>query len=157
MLRRSLRGSKTRKTSTPFLAACLMKSSTTSSAKFRFETRFWPRIRAWIGVFGVAYGDGGDRNGRWHLDERVERVDAAQVLRRDGDSDHGQIRPGCDDTWQMRRAAGRGDHHLDSPFARARRPLHDPTRIAVRGAHLDLMRQSEIVEHFDARLHQRQI
>jgi hypothetical protein len=31
----------------------LMKSSTASSAKFRLATRFWPRIKAWIGVLGV--------------------------------------------------------------------------------------------------------
>jgi len=32
----------------------LTNSSTTSSAKLRLETRFWPRISAWIGVLGVA-------------------------------------------------------------------------------------------------------
>src|SRR5438105_9225716 len=37
----------------------------------------------------------------------------------------------------------------------ARRPLHDAFRISVRGADLELVRQTEIFEHFDARLHQR--
>src|SRR5205823_819260 len=50
-----------------------------------------------------------------------------------------------------------GDHHLQSARARTRRPLHDATRVAMRRAHLHLVRQTQVLEHFDAGLHERQV
>src|ERR1019366_3919960 len=71
--------------------------------------------------------------------------------------DHGQIGPGRDHARQMSRSSGGGDHHLEPALAGGRRPLHHASRITMRRAHLDLVLDPQLVEHFDARLHQRQI
>src|SRR5579859_697889 len=42
---------------------------------------------------GLADGDGGDRDPGRHLDDRVEGIDTAEMLRRNRHADHGQVGP----------------------------------------------------------------
>jgi hypothetical protein len=57
----------------------------------------------------------------------------------------------------MSGASSGGDHDFETAIASAARPLHHAARIAVGGAHLELVRHAQILEHFDAGLHQGQI
>src|SRR4029077_521282 len=70
---------------------------------------------------------------------------------------HRQVGPGRDDAGKMRGAARGGDHHLQPAGARGGRPPHDAAAIPVRRADLQLVRQAEVIENFDAGLHQRKI
>src|SRR6266852_8647894 len=74
-----------------------------------------------------------------------------------GHSDHRQIGPRGDHAGKMRGAACGCDHDFEPTFACGSRPLHHAFCVAMCGANLELVRQFELVEHYDARLHQRQI
>src|SRR5260370_42335349 len=65
--------------------------------------------------------------------------------------------PRGEDGGKMRGGAWGCDHDFEPTFARRSRPLHHAFWVAMRGANLELARQFELLEHFDARLHQRQI
>jgi hypothetical protein len=73
------------------------------------------------------------------------------------DADDREIRPRRDDTGKTSVAARRLDHDLQPALSRRGGPFHDAFRIAMGRADLDLVRQFQLVENFDARLHQRQI
>src|SRR6266478_1619778 len=106
---------------------------------------------------GLADGHRRDRDAGGHLDDRVERVDAAKVLRRHWHANHRQVGPRSHHARKMRGATGRRDDDLQPALTRARRPLHDTAWVAVRGADLDLVLDPQLVQDFDARLHERQI
>ena len=65
----------------------------------------------------------------------------------------GSVRLRGDHARQMRRAAGRGDDHLEAARLGRRRVLEHPVRRAMRRDDLRLVRHAELGEQIDRRLH----
>src|SRR6202049_1347003 len=79
------------------------------------------------------------------------------MLRRHRHADHRQVGPGGAAAGEVSSTAGGGDDDLDTALASGSGPFHDAPRIAVRGTDLDLVLDPELLENFDARLHQGEI
>ena len=80
------------------------------------------RRRAGAALLRVADGDRRDRDAAGHLDDGQQRVEAAQVLGRDGHADDRQLRLGGEHARQVRRSAGARDDDPDAARrARSRR------------------------------------
>ena len=107
--------------------------------------------REQAGVRGVADGDGRDRDAARHLDDREQRVQAAEVLRRDRHADDRQERLGGEHPGQVRGTAGAGD---DDPDARGRGLLGVAEQVVgrpMRGHDPQLGGDAELGEDRDGR------
>lgn len=96
---------------------------------------------------GLADGQGGDRNARGHLHDRQQRIDARQHRRLHRHAQHRQVGLGRTHAWQVSRAAGTGDDHLDATRLSLFGVLEQQVRGAVGRDHFYLVRDAELFQH----------
>ena len=108
-------------------------------------------------VLGVADGHGRDRDPARHLDDREQRVEAAEVLGRDGHADHRQRRLGGEHARQVGRAAGAGDDHPDPAARRRLRVAEQVVRRPMGGHDPHLARDAQLLERHRRLLEAREV
>mmetsp|Transcript_2880 Transcript_2880/g.10459 ORF Transcript_2880/g.10459 Transcript_2880/m.10459 type:complete len:210 (+) Transcript_2880:97-726(+) len=108
-------------------------------------------------VGGVADGDGGDGYALGHLDDAQHRIEAVEVLERDGHANDGQGRERRYHPREVRSPARACDEHADAARRRRAGVLQHPIRRAVCRNHRHLTPNAEALQHLCGGAHAREV
>ncbi|MNM57678.1 hypothetical protein D3C81_688920 [compost metagenome] len=95
----------------------------------------------------LADGQGGDRNARRHLHNGKQRINPRKHCRLHRYAQHRQVGLGRTHAWQVGRAAGTGDDHLDATRLGFFSVLEQQVRGAVGRNHFHLVGDAELFQH----------